>query len=268
MAVRQSASWPALAQSSAPLFDADPMTPSPLPAHASPTPNRTPPARAYKASCAAEPRPRSRPRSPCTARTTRVGPPGAEYLGWLLGDQAAGGDLGGGSSGVPAACSYSAGGPARPGSSCEEPWASPHPPCSAPPSGRGVKRRVTANRKERRRTQSINNAFAELRECIPNVPADTKLSKIKTLRLATSYIAYLMDLLQGPPEAAAHQACFKADLQAAHAALTLHQQHQQQQLQQLNHQQQQLPHQLTPLGSPDDARRKELVGAPFCTLER
>ncbi|KAK3554810.1 hypothetical protein QTP70_033846 [Hemibagrus guttatus] len=60
---------------------------------------------------------------------------------------------------------------------------------------RTVKRRPTANRKERRRTQSINSAFAELRECIPNVPADTKLSKIKTLRLATSYIAYLMDIL-------------------------------------------------------------------------
>ncbi|CAG5946932.1 heart- and neural crest derivatives-expressed protein 2 [Menidia menidia] len=60
---------------------------------------------------------------------------------------------------------------------------------------RTVKRRPTANRKERRRTQSINSAFAELRECIPNVPADTKLSKIKTLRLATSYISYLMDLL-------------------------------------------------------------------------
>lgn len=61
--------------------------------------------------------------------------------------------------------------------------------------GRVVKRRSSANRKERRRTQSINNAFAELRECIPNVPADTKLSKIKTLRLATSYIAYLMEVL-------------------------------------------------------------------------
>ncbi|XP_028968535.1 heart- and neural crest derivatives-expressed protein 2-like [Galendromus occidentalis] len=59
----------------------------------------------------------------------------------------------------------------------------------------GPKRRVTANRKERRRTQSINNAFSELRDCIPNVPSDTKLSKIKTLRLATSYIAYLMELL-------------------------------------------------------------------------
>ncbi|EEC12931.1 dhand, putative, partial [Ixodes scapularis] len=80
-----------------------------------------------------------------------------------------------------------------------------------PPAPRGVKRRVTANRKERRRTQSINNAFAELRECIPNVPADTKLSKIKTLRLATSYIAYLMDLLQGPP-GSAQGSCFKAEL--------------------------------------------------------
>ena len=60
---------------------------------------------------------------------------------------------------------------------------------------RTVKRRVTANKKERRRTLSINTAFANLRGCIPNVPSDTKLSKIKTLRLATSYIAYLMDVL-------------------------------------------------------------------------
>ena len=54
------------------------------------------------------------------------------------------------------------------------------------PRVRVVKRRNTANKKERRRTMSINNAFTELRDCIPNVPADTKLSKIKTLRLATS----------------------------------------------------------------------------------
>ena len=52
-----------------------------------------------------------------------------------------------------------------------------------------------SNKKERRRTQSINNAFSSLRDCIPNVPCDTKLSKIKTLRLATSYIDYLMTLL-------------------------------------------------------------------------
>lgn len=61
---------------------------------------------------------------------------------------------------------------------------------------RVVKRRTTANKKERRRTLSINNAFAQLRGCIPNVPSDTKLSKIKTLRLATSYISYLMDVLE------------------------------------------------------------------------
>ncbi|CAK9300092.1 unnamed protein product [Gordionus sp. m RMFG-2023] len=61
-----------------------------------------------------------------------------------------------------------------------------------------VKRRVSANKKERRRTQSINSAFADLRDRIPNVPADTKLSKIKTLRLATSYIAYLMGILSIP----------------------------------------------------------------------
>ncbi|CAA9993236.1 unnamed protein product [Nesidiocoris tenuis] len=34
------------------------------------------------------------------------------------------------------------------------------------------------------------------RDRIPNVPADTKLSKIKTLRLATSYICYLMEVLE------------------------------------------------------------------------
>ena len=54
---------------------------------------------------------------------------------------------------------------------------------------------MSANKKERRRTISINTAFTDLRDCIPNVPLDTKLSKIKTLRLATSYIAHLMDVL-------------------------------------------------------------------------
>ena len=51
------------------------------------------------------------------------------------------------------------------------------------------------NKKERRRTQNINTAFADLRGCIPNVPTDTKLSKIKTLRLAISYIQHLMQQL-------------------------------------------------------------------------
>ena len=37
---------------------------------------------------------------------------------------------------------------------------------------------VGSNKKERRRTQSINAAFSSLRDCIPNVPCDTKLSKV------------------------------------------------------------------------------------------
>jgi len=79
------------------------------------------------------------------------------------------------------------------------------------PVVRVVKRRNTANKKERRRTQSINNAFSDLRDCIPNVPSDTKLSKIKTLRLATSYISYLMTVLDSDdPETDG----FKADLSA------------------------------------------------------
>jgi hypothetical protein len=52
-------------------------------------------------------------------------------------------------------------------------------------------------KKERRRTETMNLAFAHLREHIPNVPNDTKLSKIKTLRLAISYIRYLREVLDG-----------------------------------------------------------------------
>lgn len=55
--------------------------------------------------------------------------------------------------------------------------------------------RGPANRKERKRTLTMNSAFAELRDHIPNVPPDTKLSKIKTLRLAISYIKFLMEIL-------------------------------------------------------------------------
>ena len=79
---------------------------------------------------------------------------------------------------------------------------------------------------------SINNAFSELRDCIPNVPADTKLSKIKTLRLATSYISYLMAVLEAGPET---DIPFRAELgrqsksEKAAAQQQLQQQQQQQQ---------------------------------------
>ena len=71
---------------------------------------------------------------------------------------------------------------------------------------------VGSNKKERRRTQSINNAFASLRDCIPNVPCDTKLSKIKTLRLATSYIDYLMQMLNSENVSSNAITGFKADI--------------------------------------------------------
>lgn len=70
--------------------------------------------------------------------------------------------------------------------------------------GRGPEKiiqRFKANKKERRRTQSINQAFNELRRHIPDVPSDTKLSKIKTLRLAISYINHLSATLKGEPTA-------------------------------------------------------------------
>jgi len=69
----------------------------------------------------------------------------------------------------------------------------PREPNGTPPER--IIQRVKANKKERRRTQSINQAFSELRRHIPDVPIDTKLSKIKTLRLAISYISHLMSTL-------------------------------------------------------------------------
>jgi hypothetical protein len=94
---------------------------------------------------------------------------------------------------------------------------SPQDPVYFPSEGGGPMRTdkrkfiVGSNKKERRRTQSINAAFSSLRDCIPNVPCDTKLSKIKTLRLATSYIDYLINVLKSDdPNAAAEG--FKADI--------------------------------------------------------
>ncbi|XP_078450328.1 uncharacterized protein LOC144932799 [Lampetra fluviatilis] len=55
--------------------------------------------------------------------------------------------------------------------------------------------RFVANVRERQRTQSLNEAFASLRQIIPTLPSD-KLSKIQTLKLATRYIDFLYQVLQ------------------------------------------------------------------------
>jgi len=55
--------------------------------------------------------------------------------------------------------------------------------------------RHAANMRERRRMQSINEAFEGLRTHIPTLPYEKKLSKVDTLRLAIGYIHFLTDLL-------------------------------------------------------------------------
>ncbi|XP_075789425.1 transcription factor 15-like [Pelodiscus sinensis] len=62
------------------------------------------------------------------------------------------------------------------------------------------KQRQAANARERDRTHSVNSAFSALRTLIPTEPADRKLSKIETLRLAASYISHLANVLLLQPQ--------------------------------------------------------------------
>ena len=52
---------------------------------------------------------------------------------------------------------------------------------------------------------SVNTAFSQLRDLIPTEPLDRKLSKIETLRLATSYIRHLAVQVSCPPAATSIQ---------------------------------------------------------------
>jgi len=56
--------------------------------------------------------------------------------------------------------------------------------------------RGAANARERTRMRVLSRAFGRLKLTLPWVPPDTKLSKLDTLRLATSYIAHLKRILQ------------------------------------------------------------------------
>ncbi|XP_053988163.1 transcription factor 15-like isoform X2 [Hylaeus anthracinus] len=62
-----------------------------------------------------------------------------------------------------------------------------------------MKQRYQANARERDRTHSVNTAFSTLRTLIPTEPVDRKLSKIETLRLASSYISHLGAILVAGP---------------------------------------------------------------------
>ncbi|XP_007554699.1 musculin [Poecilia formosa] len=56
--------------------------------------------------------------------------------------------------------------------------------------------RNAANARERARMRVLSKAFSRLKTSLPWVPADTKLSKLDTLRLASSYICHLRQILQ------------------------------------------------------------------------
>nr|CEH19752.1 Cs-atonal b [Cupiennius salei] len=69
-------------------------------------------------------------------------------------------------------------------------------PRSAPPPTVLKKRRLAANARERRRMQSLNLAFDRLRDVVPSIGDDRKLSKYETLQMAQTYITALCELLQ------------------------------------------------------------------------
>nr|VDH80591.1 dimmed [Euperipatoides kanangrensis] len=56
-------------------------------------------------------------------------------------------------------------------------------------------RRLESNERERMRMHSLNDAFQALREVIPHVKCDRKLSKIETLTLAKNYIKALTNII-------------------------------------------------------------------------
>ncbi|XP_073976828.1 pancreas transcription factor 1 subunit alpha-like [Rhodnius prolixus] len=58
-----------------------------------------------------------------------------------------------------------------------------------------LQQRQAANLRERRRMQSINEAFDGLRAHIPTLPYEKRLSKVDTLKLAIGYIKFLSELV-------------------------------------------------------------------------
>ncbi|KXJ82445.1 hypothetical protein RP20_CCG013665 [Aedes albopictus] len=58
------------------------------------------------------------------------------------------------------------------------------------------KRRLAANARERKRMQSLNDAFDRLRQWLPSLGNDRQLSKHETLQMAQQYITALYELLQ------------------------------------------------------------------------
>lgn len=58
------------------------------------------------------------------------------------------------------------------------------------------KRRLAANARERRRMNSLNDAYEKLRDVLPNFGPDKKLSKYETLQMAQTYMHELKEILK------------------------------------------------------------------------
>ena len=58
------------------------------------------------------------------------------------------------------------------------------------------KRRMAANARERKRMNGLNDAFDRLRQHIPELGNDRKLSKYETLQMAQTYISALRELVK------------------------------------------------------------------------
>ena len=61
-------------------------------------------------------------------------------------------------------------------------------------------RRNMANARERKRMNGLNDAFERLREVVPNVNTEQKMSKIETLLVAQTYIKALAKLMDSENE--------------------------------------------------------------------
>ena len=90
------------------------------------------------------------------------------------------------------------------------------------------RQRLAANQRERRRMVSMNSAFEALRQTIPTLPYEKKLSRIQTLRLAMDYINVMSDILQGPATHPGGAGSTDTNLSAGNASMhvpTSHQTH-------------------------------------------
>ncbi|XP_005176058.1 neurogenic differentiation factor 4 [Musca domestica] len=79
--------------------------------------------------------------------------------------------------------------------------------------------RNAANARERARMRVLSSAFGRLKTKLPNIPSDTKLSKLDTLRLATMYIKQLKAVVEGNAPLNTNSAMGEAEINGGPSSL-------------------------------------------------